>query len=62
MLTRTEQRILRKLADGLTYAEICDESNVKLGTVKAHVYSIYKKLGVNSRMQAVLRGRETGLL
>lgn len=62
MLTRTEQRILRKLADGLTYAEICDESNVKLGTVKAHVYSIYKKLGVNSRMQAVLRGRETGIL
>jgi ATP/maltotriose-dependent transcriptional regulator MalT len=33
-----------------------------VGTVKNHLKNVYGKLGVHSRTQAVVRGREVGLL
>jgi LuxR family maltose regulon positive regulatory protein len=35
---------------------------VVVGTVKAHLNSIYRKLGVQSRIQAVSRAKELNLL
>jgi ATP/maltotriose-dependent transcriptional regulator MalT len=35
---------------------------VAIGTVKRHVNSILSKLGVQSRLQAVARAREIGLV
>jgi DNA-binding CsgD family transcriptional regulator len=61
-LTMMEMIILQNVSDGLSNAEICEELNLKLSTVKGHIYSVYKKLGVKSRMQAVLRSKEMGLL
>ena len=61
-LTMTETIVLQRIARGLTNTEICREMNLKLPTIKSHIYSIYKKLGVNSRVQAILKGKELGIL
>ena len=58
----TEIIVLKELSTGRTNEEICTDLNLKLTTVKGHIYSIYKKLGVKSRVQALLIGRERGLL
>jgi LuxR family maltose regulon positive regulatory protein len=47
---------------GLSNAEIAAQLIVTVGTVKTHIKSIYGKLGVHSRTQAVARARELGLL
>lgn len=61
-LTMMETMVLQAISRGCTNAEICEELNLKLPTVKTHVYSLYKKLGVNSRVQAANKGKEMGLV
>lgn len=61
-LTMMETIILQNLNRGLSNAEICQELNLKLPTVKTHIYSLYKKMGVNSRTQAIIKGKEQGLI
>lgn len=61
-LTLMETIILQSIGRGLTNAEICEELNLKITTVKSHVYSLYKKLGVNSRAQAIVKGKEIGII
>lgn len=61
-LTLTEQMVLQYLKQGCTNGEISREMNIKLSTVKSHIYNIYKKLGVSTRLQAVEKGREKGFL
>ncbi len=54
--------MLRLVAAGLKNREIADELVIVLGTVKAHINSIYGKLGVGNRVQAVERARDLGIL
>ena len=61
-LTDRELEILALLALGLTNREIGEHLYIAPGTVKAHTASIYGKLDVHSRMQAVARSQELGLL
>lgn len=61
-LTMMEAVILRDISQGLSNAEICESLNLKLPTVKSHIYNLYKKLDVNSRVQAVNRAKEMGLI
>ena len=61
-LTLTEINVLQNIGLGMSNSQICLEMNMKLPTVKSHLYSLYKKLGVNSRMQAVIKGKELGVL
>ncbi|HEX4189182.1 MAG TPA: LuxR C-terminal-related transcriptional regulator [Solirubrobacteraceae bacterium] len=61
-LTEREQRILSYLPTMLSNAEIGAETFVSLNTVKTHLRSIYRKLDVSSRAEAVERGRLLGLL
>lgn len=61
-LTVTEIIVLKELSSGRTNEEICADLNLKLTTVKGHIYSIYKKLGVKTRVQALLTGKERGLI
>lgn len=60
-LTMMETIILQDIGRGLSNNEICEELNLKLPTVKSHIYSLYKKLGANSRVQAVNKGKEMGI-
>ena len=61
-LTERELEVLRLMAEGRSNPEIADELVIALGTVKAHSSSIYRKLDVRSRTEAVVKAGELGLL
>lgn len=61
-LTRREQDVLEGIASGLSYGEMAAHLLVKPSTIQSHIRSLYSKLGANSRVQAVNRAREVGLL
>jgi LuxR family maltose regulon positive regulatory protein len=61
-LTPAELRLLPLLATQHSLPEIAAQLYVSVHTVKAQVTSIYRKLGVSSRTQAIDRGRTLGLL
>ena len=52
-LTTTEKYILQGLAEGLQYKEIAANKGVSTETVKKHVGSIYRKLNVNNKVEAL---------
>jgi DNA-binding NarL/FixJ family response regulator len=53
-LTPQQFRVASMLAEGLLNKQIAWELSVKEATIKAHMTEIFRKLGVNSRTQAVL--------
>ena len=61
-LSIREIEILVLIAQGLSNQEISEKLTVEVGTVKKHITNIYSKLEVTSRTQAILRGRELGLV
>ncbi len=61
-MSERELEVLKLVAAGLKNQEIAEELFVVVGTVKAHLNSIYRKLGVQSRIQAVSRAKELNLL
>ncbi|MDX1415335.1 MAG: LuxR C-terminal-related transcriptional regulator [Candidatus Promineifilaceae bacterium] len=61
-LSPREMELLRLVAAGKSNREIAAELFIALGTVKSHLHHIYQKLGVDSRTQAIVRGRGLGLL
>lgn len=61
-ITPREREILASMARNLTNQEIADALYLSLQTVKNHTSSIYRKLGVASRMQAVSAARQMGLI
>jgi DNA-binding NarL/FixJ family response regulator len=54
-LTKREQEILALLAKGYLYKEIADQLGVTLSTVRAHLHTVYEKLHVQSRTEAVVK-------
>ena len=61
-LTTAELRLLPLLPTHLSFREIADRLYVSRHTVKTQAISIYRKLGVSSRSEAIERVREQGLL
>ncbi|KPV49563.1 LuxR family transcriptional regulator, partial [Kouleothrix aurantiaca] len=61
-LTPREREVLRLIAAGASNQAIAQQLVLTLGTVKKYANSIFGKLGVRSRTQAIVRGRELGLL
>jgi LuxR family maltose regulon positive regulatory protein len=60
-LTDRERDVLRFLASRLTVREIADELFLSINTLKFHLKAIYRKLGVNSRAEAVDAARRMPL-
>lgn len=54
-LTVRENEILRHLSMGLHYKEIADQLEISTSTVRAHLHTIYGKLHVQSRTEAVVK-------
>ncbi|MBC2835415.1 response regulator transcription factor [Paragemmobacter straminiformis] len=58
LLTRQQAKILQLICEGMLNKQIAYELTIAETTVKAHVTAIMRKLGVQSRTQAVLIARE----
>jgi DNA-binding NarL/FixJ family response regulator len=59
-LTRREREVMRLLVEGLPNKEIGRRLKIEVVTVALHLRSIYRKLGVASRTQAVRMALEQG--
>lgn len=57
-LTPREYEALRLMAAGRHNRDIADELGISLKTVEFHVCHVMEKLGVHSRVEAILRARE----
>ncbi|MFF8280951.1 LuxR C-terminal-related transcriptional regulator [Streptomyces lateritius] len=61
-LSGREHDVLERLARMMTTEEIAADLYVSVNTVKTHLKSVYRKLAVNRRSEAVRRARDLGLV
>jgi LuxR family maltose regulon positive regulatory protein len=61
-LTGAELRLLPLLTTHLSFREIADELVISRNTVKTQAISVYRKLGVSSRSDAIARAVDLGLV
>ncbi len=61
-LTATEIKVMALLGKGKSNKEIAAELGCSVKTIKNHLNSIFQKLGVNNRTEAVVRAIEKGLI
>jgi LuxR family maltose regulon positive regulatory protein len=61
-LSVRETEVLRALAGDGSLREVADALYISRNTIKTHTRTLYAKLGVGTREEAVRRGRELGLL
>lgn len=52
-LTQQELRVLRLVGRGLSNEDIAEETNISSSTVRSHLKSVYRKLNLNSRTEAI---------
>ena len=61
-LTRRQKEVLQYLAEGLSNKEIAIKMNLAEGTIKVHVAASYQVLQVSSRLDAVRKAQQLGLI
>lgn len=61
-LSERETEILRLVAKGFNFSDICGLLDISMNTVKTHVHRIYRKLAVHSRGEAVYEASRLGLI
>jgi DNA-binding NarL/FixJ family response regulator len=61
-LSGRELDVLRLAAKGYTYQEVADLLGVSVNTVGTHTRSVYRKLAVSSRSEAVFEAAKRGLV
>jgi DNA-binding NarL/FixJ family response regulator len=61
-LTRLEVKLLSLLAEGYSYQSAADEMRVSINTIRNYIRSIYDKLHVHSKSEAVSKALKAGLI
>ncbi|HWM91517.1 MAG TPA: response regulator transcription factor [Thermoanaerobaculia bacterium] len=61
-LTRLEVKLLSLLAEGYSYQSAADDMKVSINTVRNYIRSIYEKLHVHSKSEAVSKALKAGLI
>jgi DNA-binding NarL/FixJ family response regulator len=60
-LTARERELLTLIAEGRNNQEIADHLHISAKTVSNHISSIFNKLQVADRAQAIVKARDAGL-
>ena len=60
-LTVREREVLRLMADGLSSRAVAAKLGISYTTVRTHIRSVGSKLGVHSKLEAIVKARELGL-
>ncbi|MBP7808270.1 MAG: response regulator transcription factor [Bacteroidia bacterium] len=61
-LSKREIEMLEHIASGMSYEQVANVTGISYGTVRKHLENIYKKLNVHSKLEAVNKARNDGLL
>ena len=61
-LTPREKEVLRLMAEGLPSRSIAEEMGISYTTIRTHIRSLGNKLAVHSKLEAVVKARELGLI
>ncbi|CCH03122.1 putative transcriptional regulatory protein yxjL [Fibrella aestuarina BUZ 2] len=61
-LSARELEIVRGLVAGYSYKLIADDLHISIDTVRSHIRSVYDKLQVNSKTEAILKAMREGLV
>lgn len=61
-LTKRELQVLHAIEEQASLPELADKLYVSVNTLKAHLRSLYRKMEVNGRREAVVKARSIGLL
>ncbi|HSS61882.1 MAG TPA: response regulator transcription factor [Candidatus Limnocylindrales bacterium] len=61
-LTPREKEVLRLMADGTSSRDIAKQLGISYTTVRTHIRSLGSKLGVHSKLEAIVKARELALV
>jgi DNA-binding NarL/FixJ family response regulator len=61
-LTTREKEVLRLMAEGLSSRSVAAKLGISYTTVRTHIRSLGSKLGVHSKLEAIVKARELGLV
>jgi len=61
-LTTREKEVLRLMAEGVSSRDIASKLGISYATVRTHIRSLDAKLGVHSKVQAIVKARELALI
>jgi len=61
-LSQREMQVLSQLHTGVSLGKLASQLFIAESTLKKHLSSIYRKLAVNNRVQAIAKAREYGLI
>jgi two-component system response regulator DevR len=61
-LTAREKEVLRLMAQGISSREIASKLGISYTTVRTHIRSLGSKLGVHSKLEAIVKARELALV
>ena len=61
-LTAREKEVLRLMAEGVSSRDIASKLGISYATVRTHIRSLDAKLGVHSKLQAIVKARELALI
>jgi RNA polymerase sigma factor (sigma-70 family) len=61
-LTPREKEVLRLMAEGMPSREIASRLGISYTTVRTHIRSLGSKLGVHSKLEAIVKARELALV
>ena len=61
-LTSREKEVLRLMAGGISSRDIAQRLGISYTTVRTHIRSLGSKLGVHSKLEAIVKARELALV
>ena len=61
-LTAREKEVLRLMAEGIASRDIASKLGISYTTVRTHIRSLGSKLGVHSKLEAIVKARELALV